>query len=393
MDINSVIPKSSLWKKVSKRDWKDWRWHLRNRVTKLEELEQLISLHPDEIAGIKVSGNKIAMAITPYWIELMDKKDPRCPIRRQVIPHIDELYTTRHEMVDPCGEDNDSPVPGLVHRYPDRVLLLVTDMCASFCRFCTRKRIVSEGINISIEKRLKDAISYIRKNKQIRDVLISGGDPLILPDNTLEYILSTLRNVQQIEILRIGTRIPITLPQRVTPKLAKMLAKYHPLWINLHINHPLELTTEVKESCDRLVDNGIPLGSQTVLLKGVNDSSTVIKRLVHNLLIMRIRPYYLYQCDPVLGSSHFRTTIAKGIEIIRALRGFTSGFAVPTYVVDAPGGGGKVPISPDYVVRYDKGKLVVHNYEGKKFEYYEPLSKSSRPKVPKVPGKEEIVVA
>lgn len=385
-----VIPKRGFWKGVSKKNWKDWRWQLRNRVTGLEELEKYISLHPDELAGVKVSRGKLAMSITPYWMELMDKEDPRCPIRRQVVPHIGESYTTKHELVDPCGEDNDSPVPGLVHRYPDRVLLIITDKCASYCRFCTRKRIVSEEEDISIEKRLADAIVYIKKNKQIRDVLVSGGDPLMLSDNELEYILSSLRKVPQIEILRIGTRIPITLPQRITPALVKVLARYHPLWMNIHINHPIELTIEVKEACGRIVNKGIPLGSQTVLLRGINDSEAVMKRLIHDLLTIRIRPYYLYQCDPVLGSSHFRTPVSKGIEIIKTLRGFTTGFAVPTYVVDAPGGGGKVPLGPDYIVRYEKGKLVVRNFKGKVYEYHEPPSKPSRVSAP---SKEEVTVA
>lgn len=389
MDNGNVTPKSSLWKDVSKKDWKDWRWQLRNRITKLEQLEKLISLHPDELAGVKVSRGKLAISVTPYWIELMDKEDPRCPIRRQVVPHIGESYTAKHELVDPCGEDSDSPTPGLVHRYPDRVLLIITDKCASYCRFCTRKRIVSEEEDISIEKRVEAAIAYIKKNKQIRDVLISGGDPLILSDDKLEYILSALRKVPQIEIVRIGTRIPITMPQRITKELVTMLAKYHPLWMNIHINHPVELTTEVEKACSRLVNKGIPLGSQTVLLRGINDSPEVMKRLVQELLTLRIRPYYLYQCDPVLGSSHFRTTISKGIEIMKTLRGFTSGFAVPTYVVDAPGGGGKVPIGPDYIIRYDKGKLVIQNYTGKKYEYYEPLSKPSRVSMP---SKEEVTV-
>lgn len=389
MDNGNIMPKSDLWKDVSMKDWKDWQWQLRNRVTKLEQLEKLISLHPDELAGVKVSRGKLAMSITPYWIELMDKEDPRCPIRRQVIPHIEESHTAKHELVDPCGEDSDSPCPGLVHRYPDRVLLIITDKCASYCRFCTRKRIVSEGEDISIEKRLDDAIKYIKKNKEIRDVLISGGDPLILPDNKLEYILSTLRKVEQIEILRIGSRIPVTMPQRITPELVKMLAKYHPLWMNIHVNHPIELRQEAQKACNRLVNKGIPLGSQTVLLRGINDSPEVMKRLIQRLITFRIRPYYLYQCDPVLGTSHLRTTISKGIDIIKSLRGFTSGFSVPTYVVDAPGGGGKVPIGPDYIVKYDKGKLIIKNFKGKKYEYHEPPVKPSHTNIP---VKEEIPV-
>lgn len=359
-------------------DRNDWQWQLQNRVTKLEELEKHLILHPDEVAGVKVSKGKFAMSITPYWIGLMDREDPRCPLRRQVVPHIGETHTTKNELIDPCGEDGDSPVRGLVHRYPDRVLLIITDKCASYCRFCTRKRIVSDVEGQSIEKTLEDAIGYIKKNEQIRDVLISGGDPLILPDDKLEYILDSLRKISHIEILRIGTRIPITLPQRITPELADVLARYHPLWMNLHVNHPAELTCEVQKACAMLLGKGIPLGSQTVLLRGINDNEAVIKSLVQKLLLLRIRPYYLYQCDPVFGSGHFRTTVNKGIEIINALRGFTSGLAVPTYVIDAPGGGGKVPIGPDYVINYEKGKITVRNYKGKIYEYHETGTRHNR---------------
>lgn len=390
MDFNSVTPSSGVWKDISKKDWNDWRWQLCNRITKLDDLEKHISLHKDELAGVKVSRGKLAISITPYWIELMEKENPRCPIRRQVVPHINESYTTKHELVDPCGEDNDSPTTGLVHRYPDRVLFLCTDKCAAYCRFCTRKRIVSDEEDINIEKRLSAAVNYIKKNQQIRDVLISGGDPLILPDDTIEYILSTLRKIPQIEVLRVGTRIPVTMPQRITPDLVRILSKYHPLWMNIHVNHPLELTIEVKEATKRLVNKGIPLGSQTVLLRGINNSSEVMRRLIHKLTLLRIRPYYIYQCDPILGTSHFRTKVQEGINIIKSLRGYTSGFAVPTYVVDAPGGGGKIPINPDYVKRYDKGKLIVRNFKGKTYEYYET---STKPTKINTPSKEAIGVA
>ncbi len=382
-----LTPKSSLWRDVPKEDWLDWRWQLRNRITTLEQLESICELHPDEITGLKVSRGKLATSITPYWAELMDKDDPRCPIRRQIVPHIAESDTDKHEYVDPCGEDTDSPVAGLVHRYPDRVLFLVTDKCASYCRFCTRKRIVSDEERINIEERVEKAVQYIKKNKQIRDVLISGGDPLILSDTKLDYILSSFRKLTQIEILRIGTRVPLTLPYRVTPKLLDIFAKYHPFWLSLHINHPDELTAEVRDVCNQIADKGIPMGSQTVLLSGINDNAIVMKRLIQQLLTIRVRPYYLYQCDPVLGTGHFRTTIAKGLEIIESLRGFTSGYALPTYVVDAPGGGGKVPISPNYIVKYDKGKLVLRNYAGKKYEYYEvPVKSTSKRSATASPG-------
>lgn len=382
------------WEGISKEDWQDWRWQLRNRVTNLEELQNRISLHPDEISGIKVSRGKFAISITPYWISLMDKEDPRCPIRRQVVPYINEAGTTKDEFIDPCGEEKDSPVPGLVHRYPDRVLLIITDKCASYCRFCTRKRIVTESEDIVIERRLEQAVKYIKKNKEIRDVLVSGGDPLILTDSKLDYILSSLREIPQVEILRIGTRIPITLPQRITDGLLNIFSKYHPLWISLHINHPDELTAEVREVCNKLADKGIPLGSQSVLLRGINDSPEVMKRLIQQLMMVRVRPYYLYQCDPVIGTEHFRTTISRGIEIIRNLRGFTTGYAVPTYVIDAPGGGGKVPISPEYIVKYERasagkqGKIVLRNYKGKVFEYIEPLAISEKEKTKQ---REEII--
>lgn len=375
------------WDNISKDNWQDWKWQLQNRISTLSELQKYINLHPDELAGVKMSHGKFAMSVTPYWVSLMDKDDPRCPIRRQVIPHIKETFTSKYEYVDPCGEEKDSPVPGVVHRYPDRVLLIITDKCASYCRFCTRKRIVCESEDINIEERLKQAVDYIKKHKEIRDVLVSGGDPLMLSDAKLDFILSSLREIPHVEILRIGTRIPITLPQRITEGLLNVLSKYHPLWISLHINHPDELTQEVKDACCKLADRGIPLGSQTVLLRGINDSTEVLKRLMQKLLTIRVRPYYIYQCDPVLGTEHFRTSITKGIKIIKELRGWTSGYAVPTYVIDAPGGGGKVPVGPDYIMKYGKNsaagfnKVIIKNYEGKTFEYIEPTALISETRV------------
>lgn len=381
--------KHPYWKDVPDSKWTDWRWQLSNRVTDLELLQNLLDLHPDELAGVKMSHGTFVMAITPYWISIMDREDPRCSIRRQVVPHVKETYTSKTDMIDPLGEDQDSPTPGLVHRYPDRVLFLVTDKCASYCRFCTRKRMVSEELNINIKKRVEMALGYIKKHKQIRDVLISGGDPLTLPDKTLDYILNAFRSLDQIEILRIGTRIPITLPYRITPALLDILARYHPIWMSLHINHPSELTPEVEQACNALANRGIPLGSQTVLLQGINDSPEVMKRLMQKLLTIRVRPYYIYQCDPVMGTEHFRTTISKGIEIIKALRGFTTGYAVPTYVIDAPGGGGKIPINPNYVVKYSKGVITLRNFEGELYEYYEPTYRTTRRSAHK---KEEVVV-
>ncbi|MFM8766137.1 MAG: KamA family radical SAM protein, partial [Spartobacteria bacterium] len=303
----------------------------------------------------------------------IEPDNPDCPIRRQVIPRIEEGYDSPYDMADPCGEDSHMPVPGLVHRYPDRVLFLVTDRCASYCRYCTRSRVVSGVGEQELVTDFEEVCRDLDKNTAIRDVVLSGGDALMLSDSRLEAILQRLRSIPHIEFLRIGTRVPIFLPQRITPELCAMLSKYHPLWMSVHVNHPRELTSEVREALGRLSDSGIPLGNQSVLLKGVNDDPDTMKQLIHKLLLCRVRPYYLYQCDLIRGSSHLRTSVAKGIEIIESLRGFTSGYAIPQYVIDAPGGGGKVPINPNYVVYHDSEKIVIRNYEGKIFDYPEPL--------------------
>ena len=360
------------WAGVSDANWNDWRWQQRNRVTSLAGLEERLTLTSEERAGVLLAGNKLALAVTPHYFNLIEPENPNCPIRRQVVPRIEEGYDSPFDMADPCGEDSSMPVPGLVHRYPDRVLFLVTDRCASYCRYCTRSRVVSGVGEQELHTDFEEAFRYLEQHTEIRDVLLSGGDALLLSDSRLEAILSRLRSIPHIEFLRIGTRVPIFLPQRITPELCAMLRKYHPLWMSVHVNHPRELTTEVRDALGRLADSGIPLGNQSVLLAGVNDDAATMRALVHKLLLCRVRPYYLYQCDLIRGSSHLRTSVAKGIEIIESLRGFTSGYAIPQFVIDAPGGGGKVPINPNYIVYHDQEKVVIRNFEGKIFEYPEP---------------------
>lgn len=365
------------WKDATDEEWDDWRWQLRNRITRAEQLRLLLNLNEEEIASIDASKGRMATAITPYFAKLMSRTDPNCPIRRQAIPTPEEFHFSPHDLLDPCAEDENSPVHGLVHRYPDRVLLLVTDKCAVYCRYCTRRRIVGSSEKCITENELDEAIGYIQSTKKIRDVLISGGDPLLLEDDHLEGILAKVRKIPHVEIIRIGTRVPVTLPQRITPALTNMLRKYHPLWVSIHFSHPKEVTKEVRRSCGLLVDAGIPLGSQTVLLRGINDKPFIMKRLMHELLKIRVRPYYIYQCDLAMGTEHFRTPIAVGINIIEKLRGHTTGYAVPSFVIDAPGGGGKIPVGPTYLISQDKGRMVLRNYQGKVFEYQEPGNQDS----------------
>ncbi|MEX2579417.1 MAG: KamA family radical SAM protein [Verrucomicrobiales bacterium] len=357
---------------VDKDDWNSHAWQLRNRITSLEQLEEHLDLSEEERNGVILSGTKLAMAITPHFFNLIDRDDPDCPIRRQVVPRVEETLVSPYELSDPCGEDSHMPVPGLVHRYPDRVLFLVTDRCAAYCRYCTRSRVVSGAGEQDLETDYEAAFEYLEEHTEIRDVLLSGGDPLLFSDRKLEKILSRLRQIEHIEFLRIGSRIPIFLPQRITPELCAMLQKYHPLFVSVHVNHPRELTAEVKEALERLSDHGIPLGNQSVLLRGVNDDVDVMKTLVHKLLMCRVRPYYLYQLDLIQGSSHLEVPVEKGIEIMEGLRGHTTGYAVPQYVIDAPGGGGKVPINPDYVLQRNSERVVIRNFEGRTFEYPEP---------------------
>jgi lysine 2,3-aminomutase len=331
------------------------------------------TLSPQEFAGAMLAKTKLAMAITPYFFNLIDPTDEHCPIRRQVIPRLEETHKASWEMSDPCGEDSHSPVPGLVHRYPDRVLFLVTDRCAAYCRYCTRSRLVSNATGYDFHPEFDRQIEYIRNTPTIRDVLLSGGDPLLFSDEKLEALLSALRSIPHVEFLRIGTRIPIFLPQRITPELCNMLKKFHPLFLSVHSNHPRELTTEVRAALGRLADAGIPLGNQSVLLKHVNDDATIMKAHVQKLLMCRVKPYYIYQCDLITGSSHLRTSVRRGLEIMEQLRGHTTGYAVPQFVIDAPGGGGKVPINPDYVLSKNEERVIIRNFEGKVFEYPEAI--------------------
>lgn len=353
-------------------DWEDWRWHLRNRIKTKAMLSKLIRLTPEEEAGIDQAGNKLTMAITPYFASLMDHDNPRCPVRRQCVPTVHEFTTSPEEMTDPCGEEKNSPVHGLVHRYPDRVLFLVSEMCAMYCRYCTRSRMVGDGSHTLSTATYEAAFDYIRSNRKIRDVLISGGDPLMLADSLLEYIIKTLKSIPHVEMVRIGTRMPVSLPQRITPQLVAMFKRYSPIWMSVHFTHYKEITPRVRAACNMLADAGIPLGSQTVLLKGINDTPAAMRKLMHELVKIRVRPYYIYQCDPIIGSRHFRTAVSMGIKIMQRLRGFTSGYAVPTYVIDAPGGGGKVPISPNYIVSYQEGKCLLRNYDGNEYTYIDP---------------------
>ena len=364
------VPSDS-WGSVLPSEWNDWSWQLRNRIQTLEQLEKRLTLSGEERAGTILAGKKLALGITPHFFSLIDPQDPDCPIRRQVVPRIEEASRAPDEMVDPCGEDSHMPVPGLVHRYPDRVLLLVTDRCASYCRYCTRSRVVSGAGEQELTVDLEGAFRYLENHPEVRDVLLSGGDPLLLSDAKLNAILTRLRSISSIEFIRIGTRIPIFLPQRITPELVAMLKQHHPLWMSIHSNHPKELSYEVREALGRLADAGIPLGNQSVLLKGVNDRSEILKDLFHKLLLCRVRPYYLYQCDLITGSAHLRTTIREGQEIMEQLRGYTTGYAVPTYVVDGPGGGGKIPIGPGYIVGMADDRVILKNYKGDVYEYPE----------------------
>lgn len=360
------------WSDEPTEKWADHRWQLRNRVDSLADLELRLNLTDVERAGVLLAGTKLAMSITPHFFNLIDRDDPDCPIRRQVIPRIEESWTAPEEMADPCGEDSHMPVPGLVHRYPDRVLFLVTDRCASYCRYCTRSRVVSGVGEQHLETQWEPAFRYLEEHTEIRDVLLSGGDPLLFSDDRLDKILTRLRAIPHLQFLRIGSRIPIFLPQRITPELCTMLKKHHPLFISIHTNHPRELTTEVRDALGRLADAGIPLGNQSVLLRGVNDSMEIQKALVHKLLMCRVRPYYLYQCDLITGSSHLRTSVAEGVAVIEGLRGHTTGYAVPQFVIDGPGGGGKIPINPNYLVDASSGRVTLRNFEGEIFDYPDP---------------------
>lgn len=359
---------------VSSEDWNDWRWQLQHRVKSLAELERLYVLTEAERKAVQQHKGALPVGITPYYASLLDREDSNDPIRRTHIPALDEYLRLPGEEDDPLHEDGDTTVPGLVHRYPDRVLFLATGFCSTYCRYCTRSRMVGDaGGDYSFStSQWEKAIAYIEAHPEIRDVLLSGGDPLTLADNKLDWLLGRLKAIKHVEFVRIGTKVPVVLPQRVTRDLIRVLKKHRPVWMSIHFTHPSELTPENIEACNRLADAGVPLGSQTVLLKGINDTVEVLKKLYHGLLMQRVRPYYLYQCDPITGSAHFRTSVEKGLEMIKGLRGHTTGYAVPTFVIDAPGGGGKIPLLPEYVAGRDGPDLLLRNFEGGLYRYPDP---------------------
>jgi lysine 2,3-aminomutase len=364
--------RKQLFPDVTDEQWNDWKWQVRNRIETLEDLKKYISLTPEEEEGVKKTLTTLRMAITPYYLSLINPDDPHDPVRRQCIPTGLETHQASADLLDPLHEDEDSPTPGLTHRYPDRVLFLITDMCSMYCRHCTRRRFAGQTDAECGADRIEKALEYIEKTPTVRDVLLSGGDALMVADKKLEYIISRLRAIPHVEIVRLGTRTPVVCPQRITPELCEMLKKYHPIWLNTHFNHPNEITAESTRACEMLANAGVPLGNQSVLLRGVNDCVHVMKRLVQGLVKIRVRPYYIYQCDLSMGLEHFRTPVSKGIEIIEGLRGHTSGYCVPTFVVDAPGGGGKTPVMPQYVISQAPGKVVLRNFEGVITTYTEP---------------------
>jgi lysine 2,3-aminomutase len=351
------------------RNWDDWKWQFSHRITSAEKLSKVIHLTENEKNDIEKCLQYFRMAITPYYASLIDPADPNDPIKKQSVPSIEETYPCENDMHDPLNEEGDSPVPHIVHRYPDRVLFLVTYKCSMYCRHCTRRRAVGEEDRIITEKGLTGALNYIRSHTEIRDVLISGGDPLVMSDVKLEHIISCLRTIPHVDIIRIGTRVPVVMPMRITPELLEMLKKYQPIWINTHFNHPNEITEQSSKACAAIVDSGIPLGNQSVLLKGVNDDSAVMKELLLKLVHMRIRPYYLYQCDLSRGIGHFRTSVDCGIKIMHDLTGNISGFAVPKYVIDAPNGGGKIPVNYNYIISKDDREVIMENFRGNIYRY------------------------
>lgn len=364
--------RKELFPKVTDAQWNDWKWQVKNRIETLEDLKKYINLTKEEEAGVKKTLKTLRMAITPYYLSLINPNDPDDPVRKQAIPTGAETHVSAADLLDPLHEDEDSPAPGLTHRYPDRVLFLITDMCSMYCRHCTRRRFAGQHDCESPNERIEKCIAYIERTPQVRDVLLSGGDALLVSDEKLEYIIKRLRAIKHVEIIRLGSRAPVVLPQRITPELVKMLSKYHPIWLNTHFNHPNEITKESSEACARLANAGIPLGNQSVLLRGVNDAVSIMKKLVCELVKIRVRPYYIYQCDLSMGLEHFRTPVSKGIEIIEGLRGHVSGYAVPTFVVDAPGGGGKIPVMPQYLIALGGGKAILRNFEGVITTYTEP---------------------
>ncbi len=360
-------------KDATNAEWNDWKWQLRNRIRDVTGLRKAMALSDEETQSVLRLGDRLPVGITPYYAAQLDALDPMDGLRRTMVPVTQEFETVPGELEDPLNEDGDMPVPGLVHRYPDRVLFLVTSFCATYCRYCTRSRLVGKtGEYHFNQAQYQRAIDYIAATPTIRDVLISGGDPLTMADDRIEWLLTNLRAIPHVEFVRLGSKVPAVLPQRITKDLCAMLRKFHPFWMSIHFMHPNEVTPEVAQACGRLADAGIPLGSQTVLLQGVNDDVAVMKRLMQALLKIRVRPYYIYQCDPIPGSAHFRTPVEKGVEIIEGLRGHTTGYAVPQFVIDAPGGGGKIPLAPDYVVGREGDEVVLRNYKGGTFRYPDP---------------------
>jgi lysine 2,3-aminomutase len=362
-----------LWKDITDEQWNDWKWQLTHTINTIDELKQVVNLNEDEVGGVENVRDSIPLRITPYYAMMMDPDDPTCPVRMQAVPLSNEMQRSPWDMEDPLDEDEDSPVLGLTHRYPDRVLFLITNQCSMYCRHCTRRRFSGQVGHAVPKPQLDAAIDYIRRTPAVRDVLLSGGDGLLVNDRILEYILSELRAIPHVEIIRIGTRAPVVFPQRITDNLCTILKKYHPVWINTHFNHPDEITPEAAAACEKLADAGVPLGNQSVLMRGVNDCPHIMKKLLHDLVKIRVRPYYLYQCDLSEGIEHFRTSVAKGIEIMEQLRGHTSGYAIPTYIVDAPGGGGKIPVGPQYLISQGHGKVILRNFEGVITTYHEPI--------------------
>jgi lysine 2,3-aminomutase len=360
------------WGSVPDAQWNDWHWQQRERVTRLEQLEQVVHVTADERRAVVETAAEFQMGITPYYAALMDPDDPACPVRLQSVPTMDETVVSSADLEDPLAEERDMPTPGITHRYPDRVLFYVTHNCPVYCRHCTRKRKVADPTSAAAKKQIEDSLAYIEKHPEVRDVVISGGDPLSLSDDRLDYILGRLRGIPHVEIFRLGTRNLVTLPMRVTDDFVRMLREHHPVFVNTHFNHPKECTAEAFEATRRIADAGCPIGNQMVLLKGVNDDPAIVKELNHKLLLMRVRPYYIYQCDLAKGIGHFRTPVEKGIEIIEHLRGHTSGLAVPQFVIDAPNGGGKIPVNPQYVTGRDGKVWKLRNYAGKPYEYEEP---------------------
>lgn len=348
---------------ASQKDWDSWRWQLKHRITSPQRMAAMLGVESSSGLG---SAHAFPAAVTPYYLWVASRSQA---VQRCILPDVRETDIRPFEMADPLGEEGHSPVPGIVHRYPDRVLFLVTEFCSTYCRYCTRSRLVGKSGHRSDVRSWQVALEYIRAHAEVRDVLLSGGDPLTLPDMKIEWLLSQLHRIPHVEVVRIGTKVPAVLPQRITPALVRMLRRYHPLLMSLHFAHPDEITPETAVACNRLADGGIPLGSQTVLLAGVNDDVETMKRLMHGLIRNRVRPYYLYQCDPIPGSTHFRTPVERGLSIIQGLRGHTSGYCVPTYVIDAPGGGGKVPLQPDYTLGRDGQNVMLRNYEGRVFQY------------------------